>query len=58
MWYVRTRPPVMQAFAHMWSVKSEDLLVSFDGCCAFRPPSVDVRPAVTVDDGPLQVIGH
>eukprot|EP00434_Breviolum_minutum_P007609 symbB.v1.2.006717.t1/scaffold402.1/size211320/11 len=43
MWYVRTRPPVMQAFAHVWSVESEDLLVSFDGCCAFRPPSVDVR---------------
>ena len=43
MWYVRRRPPVLQAFANLWGVQSEDLIVSFDGCCAFRPPSVDVR---------------
>lgn len=43
MWYIRRRPPVMRAFANLWGVSKEDLLVSFDGCCAFRPPAVDVR---------------
>jgi hypothetical protein len=46
MWYIRRRPPVMRAFANLWGVSKEDLLVSFDGCCAFRPPAVDVRPGV------------
>ncbi|CAE7532740.1 unnamed protein product [Symbiodinium microadriaticum] len=43
MWYVRSNPKVIAAFADVWDVDKEDLIVSFDGCCAFRPPSIDPR---------------
>ncbi|CAE7341743.1 unnamed protein product [Symbiodinium sp. CCMP2456] len=43
MWYVRSKPKVVAAFADVWDVDKEDLIVSFDGCCAFRPPSIDPR---------------
>jgi len=35
MWFVRTRPKVMKAFAHIWG--TPDLITSFDGCGVFRP---------------------
>jgi len=42
MWFVRTRPRVLSAFARIWGVKeADDLLVSFDGCGTFRPPTVN-----------------
>ena len=44
MWYIRSKPKVVSAFARVWGTEKEDLIVSFDGCCAFRPPSVDHRP--------------
>ncbi|CAE7549700.1 unnamed protein product [Symbiodinium natans] len=43
MWYIRSKPKVIAAFADVWGVDKEDLIMSFDGCCAFRPPSVDPR---------------
>ncbi|CAE7781273.1 unnamed protein product [Symbiodinium pilosum] len=43
MWYIRSKPKVVSAFARVWGTEKEDLIVSFDGCCAFRPPSVDHR---------------
>lgn len=42
LWYVRSRPKVVRAFQHVWSLADPaDLLMSFDGCCAFLPTSVD-----------------
>jgi len=41
MWYVRTRPRVLEAFASVWGVPRSDLVISFDGACAFRPPAVN-----------------
>ena len=35
MWYVRTRPAVRAAFEQVWGTR--DLIVSYDGCCLFRP---------------------
>ncbi len=35
MWYVRTRPAVRRAFEQVWGTR--ELLVSYDGCCLFRP---------------------
>mmetsp|Transcript_4477 Transcript_4477/g.14862 ORF Transcript_4477/g.14862 Transcript_4477/m.14862 type:complete len:410 (+) Transcript_4477:255-1484(+) len=34
MWFVRTRPTVIRAFQQLW--RQRNLLVSFDGCCAWR----------------------
>ncbi len=36
MWHTRTLPKVKPAFEKIW--KTDDLLVSFDGCGVFRPP--------------------
>mmetsp|Transcript_72516 Transcript_72516/g.225254 ORF Transcript_72516/g.225254 Transcript_72516/m.225254 type:complete len:566 (+) Transcript_72516:57-1754(+) len=42
MWYVRTRPAVLQAFALIWGLDDpQELVMSFDGCSAFRPPHMD-----------------
>tara|TARA_B100001123_G_C15337008_1_gene1033248 strand:- start:382 stop:1377 length:996 start_codon:yes stop_codon:yes gene_type:complete len=30
-WFIRTRPQVQAVFKHLW--KTDDLVVSFDGCC-------------------------
>lgn len=42
MWFVRTRPRVLQAFANIWGLADiQDLIISFDGCGAFRPTSAN-----------------
>jgi len=38
MWYVRGLPKIKQAFSSVW--QEENLLVSFDGYGAFRPPEI------------------
>ena len=30
-WFIRTRPKIIEVFKKLWS--SDDLIVSFDGCC-------------------------
>jgi len=37
MWYLRTQPRVLEAFANVWDCDIDDLVVSFDTCAAFRP---------------------
>jgi len=39
LWYCRTIPNIKKAFSTIWGGE-EDLLTSFDGCGAFRPPEV------------------
>lgn len=42
MWFVRTRPSVLRAFADIWGLqKPDELIVSFDGAGAFRPTSME-----------------
>mmetsp|Transcript_58271 Transcript_58271/g.103564 ORF Transcript_58271/g.103564 Transcript_58271/m.103564 type:complete len:612 (-) Transcript_58271:115-1950(-) len=42
MWHIRLQPRVLEAFAGIWKLDNvEDLLMSFDGACAFRPPEID-----------------
>uniref|UniRef100_A0A7S1ZH69 Phytanoyl-CoA dioxygenase n=1 Tax=Ditylum brightwellii TaxID=49249 RepID=A0A7S1ZH69_9STRA len=41
MWRVRSLPGVTNAFAAIWDVGQEDLLVSFDGANVFRPWQYD-----------------
>jgi hypothetical protein len=36
LWHSRTLPKLHEAFAKLW--KTDDLIVSFDGCGVFRPP--------------------
>jgi len=38
LWYCRALPKVMQIFQAIW--QTTDVLTSFDGCGAFRPPEV------------------
>ena len=33
MWYVRSNPKVIAAFADVWDVDKEDLIVSCSACC-------------------------
>lgn len=42
LWYLRTRPNVLRVYTDLWGLaSSEELIVSFDGAGAFRPPSVE-----------------
>jgi len=39
LWYARLLPKVKESFSQIW--KTDDLLVSYDGCGVFRPPEQD-----------------
>jgi len=41
LWYIRGKVNIIKIYANLW--KSEELLTSFDGCGAFRPPEVDIK---------------
>lgn len=44
LWHVRTRPAVVKAFARVWGVAgAAQLITSFDGASAFRPPQLCER---------------
>lgn len=50
-WFVRSRPSLVNVFASLWG--TDELLVSFDAVCAWRPWSRDPRwkPCFREDDG-------
>jgi hypothetical protein len=43
VWDVRQHPNVVNAFAHLWKSKPQDLLVSFDGLSFGVPPEITNR---------------
>lgn len=53
-WFVRSRPAVKKAFAAVWG--TDDLLVSFDGMCLWRP--WHIRPEWKTRGGWLHVDQH
>jgi len=44
VWYARQHPAIVEVFAKMWKVRSEELLVSFDGASFQAPPDREDNP--------------
>lgn len=45
VWELRQNPKVLDLFSHLWNVKPEELLVSFDGLSVHMPPETTGRGA-------------